>query len=115
MKVRLTESQLTAYFEEVMDTMEVCPCGEIISEALTAADKNDIKTMVKKEIKDFLDLNRSADFEKKVEKIVKDTIKNNKEAEKHILDITKNVLIQLYKTLWVKKSFWINDLKNSST
>jgi hypothetical protein len=112
MKVKVTDSQLTSYFKEVLDEAEVCPCGEIISEALTPTDKSDIKTMVKKEIKDFLDLNRSSDLEKKVGDIIKKKFKSDKEVEKYIVDITKNVLVQLYKSLWTKRNFWSGDLKN---
>jgi hypothetical protein len=114
MKIRVTESQLTTYFKEVLEEGEVCPCGEVISEALTPTDKSDIKTLVKKEIKDFLDLNRSSDLEKKVEDIVKKKFKNDKDIEKYIVEITRNVLVQLYKSLWTKRSFWSGDLKNLS-
>jgi hypothetical protein len=113
MKITITESQFTSYFRMVLDEMDGCSCDEIISESLTATDKNEIKSIVKKEIKDFLDLNRSSDFEKKVSDIVSKKFKNDKELEKHIVDITKNVLVQLYKSLWTKRNFWTNDLKNS--
>jgi hypothetical protein len=114
MKIKVTESQLTSYFREVLEEGEMCPCGEVISEALSPTDKSDIKSMVKKEIKDFLDLNRSGDMEKKVEDIIKKKFKNDKDIEKYIVDITKNVLVQLYKSLWTKRNFWSSDLKNSS-
>ena len=73
MKIKVTESQLTTYFNEVINEMDMCSCEEavVLSEALTASDKSDIKSMVKKEIKDFLDINRSSDLDKKVEDIVK--------------------------------------------
>lgn len=115
MKIRLKQQELDEFFSEAMDRMEVCPCGEIVSEALTATDKSDIKSMIKQEIKDFLEMNRSSDFEKRVEKIIKNKFKNDKDIEKHLVDVTKNVLVQLYKTLWTRRSFWANDLKNSST
>lgn len=56
----------------------------------------------------------SQDFKNKVEKIVKDRLKNEKELEDKIVDITKNVLTQLYKTLWTKKSFWRDNLSNKN-
>lgn len=112
MKIKLTETQLTSYFKEVFDEGESCSCGEVISESLTQTDKSEIKSIVKKEIKDFLDLNRSGDLEKKVNDIIKSKFKNDKDVEKYIVDITKNVLIQLYKSLWTKRNFWSNDLKN---
>lgn len=69
------------------------------------------KTDVNKEIKNYLN---TSDFQKKIEKIVKDRIKNEKELEDKVVDITKNVLTQLYKTLWIKRSVWKNNLSNKS-
>jgi hypothetical protein len=70
------------------------------------------KTEVKNQIKTYID---SGDFNAKIEKIVKDRIKNEKELESKVVEITKNVMIQLYKTLWVKRSMWVNQLSNKST
>jgi hypothetical protein len=86
-----------------------------LNENLTQSDKSEISSIVKREIKDFLNLTRNIDFEKKVFDIVKDRIKSDKDIEKYVLEISRNVLVQLYKSLWLKKSFWVNDIKNSST
>jgi hypothetical protein len=67
------------------------------------------KSDVDKSIKTYIN---SAEFKTKIEKIVKDRIKNEKELENKIVDITKNVLTQLYKTLWTKRAFWKNTLTN---
>lgn len=67
------------------------------------------KKDVTKEITTFID---SSTFKTKIEKIIKDKLKNDKELEDKIVDITKNVITQLYKTLWTKRGFWRNDLKN---
>ena len=75
-----------------------------LNEELTRAD-------VKKEIKTYMD---SSDFKSKVERIVKDRIKNEKGLEDKVVEITKNVLTQLYKTLWSKRSFWSSQLKNKA-
>lgn len=104
----LSESELLMYFREAFDS-------KLLNEELTSTDKNDIKSMIKKEIKDFLTLNRSIDFEKKVADIIKDKIKSDKDVEKYFVDVTKNVLIQLYKSLWLRRGFWTNDLKNISS
>tara|TARA_R110002050_G_scaffold34397_1_gene86767 strand:+ start:7370 stop:7624 length:255 start_codon:yes stop_codon:yes gene_type:complete len=69
------------------------------------------KSDVKKEVKSYLDTN---DFKSKIEKIVKDRIKNEKALEDKVVEITKNVITQLYKTLWVKRGFWTTTLKNKS-
>lgn len=70
------------------------------------------KTEVKDQIKKYVD---SSEFNAKIEKIVRDRIKNEKELENKVVEITKNVMIQLYKTLWVKRSMWVNQLKNKGT
>ena len=69
------------------------------------------KSDIDKGIKVYMD---SAEFKSKVEKIVKDRIKNEKGLEDKVLDITKNVLTQLFKTLWVKRGFWKSNLSNKS-
>jgi hypothetical protein len=69
------------------------------------------KKDVTKEITAFID---SKTFKDKIEKIVKDKIKTDKELEDKVVEITKNVLTQLYKTLWTKRGFWRNDLKNKA-
>jgi hypothetical protein len=72
--------------------------------ALTKAD-------VKDEVSNQLDSNP---IKKKIEDIVITKIKGNKELEDKIVDITKNVLTQLYKTLYTKKDFWKANLSNKS-
>lgn len=72
--------------------------------------KNNSSTVnTSKEIKIYMD---SDAFKLKIEKIVKDRIKNEKELEDKVVEITKNVLTQLFKALWVKKSFWRDNLNN---
>jgi len=66
---------------------------------------------VSKEIKVYMD---TKTFKDKVEKIVKDKIKNDKELEDKVVEITKNVLTQLYKTLWVRRGMWRDTLSNKS-
>lgn len=70
------------------------------------------KSDVSKEIKVYMD---TADFKNKIEKIVKDKLKNNKELEDKVVDITGNVLTQLYKTLWTKRGFWKAGLSNKNS
>lgn len=72
-------------------------------------NENLTKTDVSKEIKVYMDTNT---FKDKVEKIVKDRLKNDKELEDKVVEITKNVLTQLYKNLWVKRGMWRNSLSN---
>jgi ribosomal protein S20 len=71
-------------------------------------NKSDVKT----EIKKYMD---SSEFKAKVEKIVKDRIKNDKALEDKVVEISKNVLSQLFKQLWVKRSAYINGITNKRT
>jgi len=76
-----------------------------IREELTSAD-------VTKQIKIYMD---TKSFEDKITKIVKDRLKNEKELDDKVVEITRNVLTQLYKTLWVKRATWRNNLTNKSS
>lgn len=67
------------------------------------------KSDITKSVKTYMD---SVEFKQKIEKIVKDRIKNEKELEDKVVEITKNVITQLYKTLWIKKAFWLSNLSN---
>ncbi len=69
------------------------------------------KTDVNKQFKGYID---STEFKNKIEKIVKEKLKNEKELEDKIVEITKNVLTQLYKTLWIKRNTWIDNLSNKN-
>lgn len=75
----------------------------------TTIKENITKSEVTGEVKKYID---SAEFKAKIEKIVKDRIKEDKMLEDKVVEITKNVLSQLYKTLWVKKSVWLNNISN---
>lgn len=74
-------------------------------------NENLTKSDISKEVKVYLDSNA---FKTKVEKIVKDRLKNEKELEDKVVEITKNVLTQLFKALWTKKSFWRDNLSNKT-
>ena len=56
----------------------------------------------------------STEFKTKVEKIVKDRINKDKALEDKVVEISRNVLTQLYKALWVKRSVWKSMLSNKS-
>ena len=70
------------------------------------------KSDISKEVKIYMDSN---EFKNKIEKIVKDRLKNDKELEDKVVEITSNVLTQLYKTLWIKRATWKNNLSNKSS
>lgn len=107
-KIKISDKQLTEYIREAVTERDT------LNEAVESFDKSDIKALVKKEIKEFLANSNSSDLEKKVEKMVAEAVKNNKEVEKHIVEITRNVMVQVYKNLWTRRSFWASDLKNQA-
>ncbi len=79
---------------------------QIISESLTKTDENKIGVMIRKEIKDAF----GNDLEKKVLKILEKELKGTK-FRKNIVDINKDVLVQLHKELWMRRQFWLTALK----
>lgn len=74
-------------------------------------NENLTKSDITKEIKVYMD---SKTFNDKVSKIVKDRLKDEKELEDKIVEITRNVISQLYKTLWTKRATWMNNLSNKN-
>ncbi len=86
--------------------MEKPHLKQIIKEALTQTDEKKIQSMIKKEIKQSF----GSDLEKKVQSIVSKEIKGSK-FEKEVVKISKDVLEQLYKQLWMKRMFWKSGIK----
>jgi len=79
---------------------------QIINEELTKTDKNKIGVMIRKEIKDAF----GNDFEKKVFKIIEKELKSSK-FKKDIVEINKDVLVKLYRELWMRRQFWVSAIK----
>tara|TARA_Y100000401_G_C8325235_1_gene227788 strand:+ start:3981 stop:4241 length:261 start_codon:yes stop_codon:yes gene_type:complete len=86
--------------------MEDMNLRHIIKEALTKTDENKIGVMIRKEIKDAF----GKDLEKKVTAIVDKQLKGTK-FEKEVVKISKDVLEQLYRELWMRRMFWKNAIK----
>lgn len=100
-KLKLSDKQLGELFKECLIEIE----SGILLEA-----KDDNKSIIKKEIKEFIE-SSDPQLKKLINDKVLEAIKG-KDSEKHLVEICRNVLTQLYKTLWTKRSFWTNDLKN---
>jgi hypothetical protein len=75
--------------------------------ALTDQDKKEIERIAKKEIKDFMD---TTNAHKIVVKIIQDELGTRKIDDK-IVDLSTKVVVELFKTLWQRKSFWEGALK----
>ena len=76
--------------------------------ALTDQDRRDIERITKKEIKDFMD---STQATKIVVKMIQDEL-GTKKIDDKIVDLSTKVVVELFKTLWQRKSFWESALKN---
>jgi uncharacterized hydantoinase/oxoprolinase family protein len=79
---------------------------QIIKEALTKTDENKIGVMIRKEIKDAF----GNDFERKVLKIIEKELKGSK-FKKEIVEINKDVLVKLYRELWMRRQMWLTGIK----
>lgn len=71
----------------------------ILTEEISKTDMVTIEKMVDKKLED------------KIKEIVTKEIKNNS-TEKMVTDIVKNCLVQLYKQLWTKRTFWMSGIVN---
>ncbi len=78
---------------------------KLLFEELNKTEKDQIERMIKSQIKDLVN--------KDLEKIVLDLLKKElkgKDFEGKITDISKEVLVSLYKTLWMRRNFWVTNL-----
>jgi hypothetical protein len=78
--------------------------------ALTDEDKKSIERIAKNEIKDFMN---STQIHKMVIKTIQDEL-GTKKIDDKIIDLSTKVVVELFKTLWQRKSFWESALKNVS-
>ena len=75
---------------------------------LTDSDKNQIESIVRKEIKNFMD---STQAHRIVVKTIQDEL-GTKKIDDKIVDLSTKVVVELFKTLWQRKSFWETSLKS---
>jgi hypothetical protein len=76
--------------------------------ALTDQDKREIEKITRKEIKDFMD---STQAHRIVVKMIQDEL-GTKKIDDKIVDLSTKVVVELFKTLWQRKSFWESSLKS---
>lgn len=67
-------------------------------------DKDEVKEIVKSEIKKFVD----DSLDKEVKKILHSS---NSQTRAEMVDIIRNAFDSVYKVLWQKKDFWKTDIK----
>lgn len=76
--------------------------------SLTTTEKKEIESIVKKEIKSFLDTTQA-------HKIVVDMVKKEmgtRDINDKVIELSTKVVVELFKQLWQRKSFWEDSLKN---
>lgn len=76
--------------------------------ALNNDDKREIERIAKKEIKDFMDSSNAHNI---VIKMVQKEM-GTRDINDKIVDIASKVVVELFRTLWTRKSFWEGALKN---
>jgi anti-sigma28 factor (negative regulator of flagellin synthesis) len=66
--------------------------------------------MIRKEIKNFMETSTVKQFENKLIDELKKEIKNGK-LDRDIKSIVSDVMIDFYRLMWTKRSFWEPDLR----
>jgi uncharacterized protein (UPF0335 family) len=80
--------------------------------ALTATDKREIETLIKKEIKDFIGANTTRQFEDKVLDLVIKDLKRGK-TEKEIKDLVIRLFTEFYGMMYQQRSMWQGRLRSA--
>lgn len=76
--------------------------------SLNDSDKKEIERISRKEIKDFMS---STNAHSIVVKMIQAEL-GTKKVDDKIIDLSTKVVVELFKTLWQRKSFWETALKN---
>jgi ribosomal protein S20 len=80
--------------------------------ALSSSDLKEIQTVVRKEIRNFLETNTLKQFETKMFEMIQKEIKNGK-LEGDVKDIALKMFREFYNYMWMNRSHWETKLKNS--
>ena len=80
--------------------------------ALSAADKREIETLVRKEIKDFIGTNTLKQFEDKLLDMVIKYMKRGK-TEKEIKDLVIKMFTEFYGMMYQQRSMWQSRLRSA--
>lgn len=102
--LKIKESELVSLIEKSIYSAKH---GGVIKEALTDADEKRIGVLARKELKDY-----EVKLEKKIDRMLEKSFKG-KDFEDATVKIAKNAIIQLYKALWIKRSFWTGYISNN--
>ncbi len=76
--------------------------------ALSSSDRSQIEAIARKEIKSFMD---STNAQNVVLKIIQREL-GGKRIDDKMVDLASKVVVELFKTLWQRKSFWEGAIKS---
>ncbi len=76
--------------------------------ALSNTDIKEIEKIARKEMKDFLETTQAHNI---VMKIIQKEI-GARSVDERIVDLSSKVVVELFKSLWQRKSFWETPLKS---
>jgi len=76
--------------------------------AIDSSDRKEMEGIARREMKSFLDSTQAHNI---IIKIIQKELGTNKINDK-IVDLATKVVVELFKTLWQRKSFWESSLKN---
>ena len=80
--------------------------------ALTSTDKKEIETMIRKEIRSFIDNNTLKQFEEKLMDRISKEIKRGT-LQGDVKDITLRMFREFYQFMWMNRSYWEPKLRNA--
>jgi hypothetical protein len=80
--------------------------------ALSAVEKKEIETLVRKEIKDFIGTNTVKQFEEKLLDVVIKDMKRGK-TEKEIKDLVIKMFTEFYGLMYQQRTNWQSRLRNA--
>ena len=80
--------------------------------ALTSTDKKEIETMIRKEIRSFMDNNTLKQFEEKLMYRISKEIKRGT-LQGDVKDITLRMFREFYQFMWMNRSYWEPRLRNA--
>jgi len=76
--------------------------------AITSSDKNEIAAIARKEMKAFMDSTHAHNV---VLRVIQKEL-GGKKIDDKMVELATKVVVELFKTLWQRKSFWETSLKN---
>lgn len=80
--------------------------------SLTNTDINNIETMIRKEIKSFMEVNTIRQFEEKMIDAIAKEIRRGK-LEGDVKDLVIKMFREFYQFMWTQRGYWESRLKSA--